>query len=108
MAKDPEPTLHAEVVLRGAVRQSFSLSAEDTIPATSTDPGISLQDRLRQFGFQIVAASPTSISIAGRRELFSRIFGLEDAEGSLPVPEEIVEQVEGIYLQPIPDYFGRA
>jgi hypothetical protein len=68
-----------------------------------------VSSRLRALGFEVTASSPLTISIAGPRKLFEKVFQAELVEGfgptSLNVPREMDEHVEGVYVQTPPIYF---
>jgi hypothetical protein len=68
-----------------------------------------IADKLRKLGFKVLALGSGSISISGPKVLFERFFKLasEASPGSetLDVPDEMKDQVEGIYVQSPPTYF---
>jgi hypothetical protein len=104
-----EDRLEAEVILRPAKRGE---SIEQTIRAQSVDrfdPPPETQEKviggLKNFGFEVVAQSSNSISIAGPMALFERVFRMDPGSETLIVPREIRDQVEGVYLQRPPTYF---
>ena len=98
-------TLNAEVVLRAKSEPALGMS--DSPPAhRDRRPAASLSNRLRDLGFDVLAVSPVSISIRGPAVLFQNALGGE-AGGSIAVPAEWRDEVEGIYVQPSPEYFDR-
>jgi len=68
-----------------------------------------ISDKLRKFGFAVVAEGSASISIAGPKALFEKFFKLDsDADlktQTLDVPDDLKDEVEGIYIQDRPIYF---
>src|SRR5438034_6634436 len=98
--------IEAEVILRPAdPAQSIqrAIRAESVRQFAPPEGAMErLTDKLGKFGFEVVAQGLGSISIAGPKALFERFFRL-DAKGSsenetLDVPDEIKDEVEGIYV----------
>src|SRR4051812_46988304 len=111
MKKQPEKQIQAEVLLKADGEQpQKSRGVADA--GSGTDPDAAQQalndivSKLREWGFEVTAASPTSISIAGPRELFEQVFQtkLSGPSSSLNVPEELQHAIEGIYVQMPPTY----
>ena len=100
--RDTGPMVHAEVVLRRTGERPLGPKGSGS---SSMGPAASVPERLRSLGFQVIASSPVSISIAGPAELFRSALGVRTGE-EIAVPEELSGEVEGIYIQPTPEYFG--
>src|SRR5256885_14544497 len=94
--------IEAEVVLRPrrpvaakAPVRAKSLDQFEAAPKTVEK----LIRKLNELGFQVLAVSPTSISIAGTRAAFERVFKLTDGPDSSPpdltVPRDLEDYVEG-------------
>lgn len=106
-----EDRLEAEVILRPAKHLE---SIEQAIRAQSVDKfapppeaAQSVVGKLKDSGFDVIAQSANSISVAGPRALFEKVFKMEPPRDELIVPKEIDDQVEGIYLQAPPKYFDQ-
>ena len=115
MKRATRDRIEAEVILRPAnPRQDFRQPTR-TESVKQFDPAErvveKIADKLRKSGFEVVAQGSASISIAGPKALFERFFKLDSEVGSesetLDVPDEMKDQVEGIYVQSPPTYFQR-
>jgi hypothetical protein len=116
MKGEPKARIEAEVILRPAdERVSKSKQSPDakSIRQFEASPqavnGVS--SKLCDLGFDVTATSPLTISIAGPRELFERVFQAKftdqsDSSTSLSIPEEMRNYVDGIYIQTPPTYFN--
>src|SRR5437773_8584371 len=107
--------IEAEVILRPASPKQNIRQAIRAESVKQFDPPEGAVEevvgKLRKLGFKVVAQGSGSISIAGPKELFERFFNL-DSEGNtgsetLKVPDEMKDEVEGIYVQSPPTYFQR-
>lgn len=104
--------LEAEVVLqaRRPVAAKASVRAK-SVNQFEADPETveKLISKLNELGFEVLAHSSTSISIAGKRAVFNRVFKLTDGSDSTPphltVPRDLEDYVEGVYIQVPPTYF---
>src|SRR4051812_240487 len=98
MKQQLKKQVQAEVLLKAASEQpQKSKGVAETGSAGNPDASQqTLNDvvsKLREWGFEVTAASPSSISIAGPRELFEQVFQAKFSEQSagssaLSVPEE--------------------
>jgi hypothetical protein len=116
MPHQPDDYLEAEVLLRPAderaARGELAANARSVRHFEAPPQTVeAVARKLRECGFTVTATSPTSISIAGSSALFAQVFQAKlDAPSprasELSVPEELQEQVQGVYLQTPPTYFG--
>jgi hypothetical protein len=113
MKKAFSDRIEAEVILRPAnpgqnIRQAIRAeSVKRFDPPEGTVERVA--GKLRKLGFEIVAQGAGSISIAGPKVLFEGFFKLDSEAGpgseTLDVPDEMKDQVEGIYVQSPPTYY---
>ena len=92
------------------MRKTLGHRIEAEVVLKSSDADMKkVANELGNLGFEVVAQGSRSISIAGPRALFETHFKLgeqTDPENeTLKIPDEIREEVEGIYLQTPATYF---
>lgn len=105
--------IEAEVLLRqpkpvaGTKTTTRAQSAGQRAPDSETVEKVA--NRLRALGFEVLAQSPVSVSIAGTRALFTRVLKMSDAPDEIShdliVPGDLEDYVEGVYVQVPPTYF---
>jgi sugar phosphate isomerase/epimerase len=101
----------AEALLKKSSPQGKGVDKmEDTNLQRHFQPPQKLLNILKDLNLQIVALSPYSISIAGSKEVFEKVFKVnldikELVEKSLSIPSELAEFVDEIHLQSPPTYF---
>jgi hypothetical protein len=108
---DPSEQIPAEVVLRPGDNESApspSFATAENIHQFAPKPGALERtvSSLRDLGFRIVTTGPMTISIEGPRPLFDKIFHGSSHNQALRVPDELADQVKGIYVQPPPVRFA--
>lgn len=114
MKNDTKNQIEAEVILRAAPssatksKQSHQVESIEPSEALLEEAG-DVSEKLLSMGFEVLAASPLTISISGPKDMFERIFQVDIAEhdeaNSLNVPQDIDHDVEGIYIQVPPTYY---
>lgn len=113
MKKKSSHRIEAEVIVRPSdrsqnIRQPIrAASVEQFDPPKGAVETVA--HKLRKLGFEVMAEGSGSISIAGPKALFERFFKLDSGaspgNAALEVPDEMKDQVEGIYVQSPPTYF---
>jgi len=117
MKRASKNMVEAEVILRPASEHTASkgsVSKAKTIRQSeaSAETVDYVSSKLRALGFDVLTATPLTISIAGSKELFKQVFhaafvGEDESSASLKTPDDLEEHVEGIYIQVPPTYFKR-
>ena len=107
--------VEAEVILRPATESRYKKRSTSKVKASRQSEVLPetvdfVSRKVRALGFDVLAASPLTISIAGPKELFKHVFhtdfvGEYASSASLEIPDDLKEYVEGIYIQVPPIYF---
>jgi hypothetical protein len=115
MNRASKDIVEAEVILRPATEHKSSRGSESKAKTVRQSEALPetvdyVSSKLRALGFDVLATTPLTISIAGSKELFKRVFhaafvGEDESSASLKTPDDLEIHVEGIYIQVPPTYF---